>query len=156
LIDLAGSPNVRTNVNGRSVKTNDAGYALVPHAGSYVQNQAMFEPSDLPLEVGFSSQVAFVRPWPHSVGLVKFDIENTEGESFQVLDKNSKPLKVGSEVLLTEENQFIGRDGYFYLTGRAKGSELKIKTPDSTVCTAKLAERKVGQARSEPITVMCE
>lgn len=156
LIDLAGSPKVRANVSGRSVKTNNAGYALAPNAASYAQNQAMFEPSDLPLEVGFSSQVAFVTPWPRSVGLVKFDIVNTEGESFRVLDKNSKPLKVGSEVLLAEENQFIGRDGYLYLTNRAKGNEVKIKTPESIVCTAKLPERKAGQARSEPITVVCD
>jgi outer membrane usher protein len=156
LIDLAGSPKVRTNVNGRSVKTNDAGYALVPNAGSYVQNQAMFEPSDLPLEVGFSSQVAFVTPWPRSVGLVKFDIANTEGESFRVLDKNSLPIKVGSEVLLVEENQFIGRDGYLYLTSRTKDNEVKIKTPESITCTAILPERKIAQPRSEPITVICD
>lgn len=156
LIDLAGSPKVRANVGGRSVKTNDAGYALVPNAGSYVQNQAMFEPSDLPLEVGFSSQIAQVTAWPRSVALVKFDIANTEGESFRVLDSDSKPLKVGSEVLLSEENQFIGRDGYLYLTSRAKGNQVKIKTPESIICTAKLPERKSGQARSEPITVMCD
>jgi outer membrane usher protein FimD/PapC len=129
---------------------------LVPNAGSYVQNQAMFEPSDLPLEVGFSSQVAFVTPWPRSVGLVKFDIVNTEGESFRVLDKNSLPIKVGSEVLLVEENQFIGRDGYFYLSNRAKGNEVKIQTPELTICTAKLPERKAWQTRSEPISVICD
>ncbi len=156
LIDLAGSPNVRANVGGGSVKTNAAGYAFVPQATGYAQNQAMFEPSDLPLEVGFSSQVAFVTPWPRSVGLVKFDIANTVGESFRVLDKNSIPIKVGSEVLLAEENQFIGRGGYLYLTSRAKGNEVKIKTPESTICTAKLPERKTGQARSEPITVVCD
>jgi outer membrane usher protein len=156
LIDLAGSQKVRTNVNGQSVKTNDAGYALVPQAAGYAQNQAMFEPSDLPLEVGFSSQVAFVTPWPRSVGLVKFDVVNTEGESFRVLDRNSKPIQVGSEVLLAKENQFIGRDGSLYLTSRAKSNELKIKTPESAICTLKLPERKAGQARSEPITVVCE
>ena len=156
LIDLAGSPNVRANVGGGSVKTNAAGYAFVPQATGYAQNQAMFEPSDLPLEVGFSSQLAFVTPWPRSVGLVKFGIANTDGESFRVLDKNSNPIKVGSEVLLAEENQFIGRGGYLYLTSRAKGNEVKIKTPESTICTAKLPERKTGQARSEPITVICD
>lgn len=156
LIDLAGSPNVRTNVNGRSVKTNDAGYALLPNAGSYVQNQTMFEPSDLPLEVGFSSQIAQVTVWPRSVAMVKFDMANTEGESFRVLDKHSQPLPLGSEVLLAEENQFIGRDGYLYLIARSKGNEVKIKTPESITCAAKLPERKAGQARSEPITVICE
>jgi outer membrane usher protein len=156
LIDLAGSPNVRANVGGGSIRTNSAGYAFVPQATGYAQNQAMFEPSDLPLEVGFSSQIAFVTPWPRSVGLVKFDIANTEGESFRVLDKNSAPIKVGSEVLLSEENQFIGRDGYLYLISRAKGNEVKIKTPESMTCIAKLPERKAGQARSETITVVCE
>jgi outer membrane usher protein FimD/PapC len=156
LIDLAGSPKVRTNVGGRSVKTNDSGYALVPQATGYAPNQAMFEPSDLPLEVGFSSQVAFVTPWPRSVAVVKFDISNTEGESFLVLDKNNKPIKVGSEVLLAEENQFIGRGGYLYLTSRAKGNEVEIKIPESIICTAKLPERKTGQGRSEPITVICD
>lgn len=156
LIDLAGAPKVRTNVNGRSVKTNDAGYALVPQAAGYAQNQAMFEPSDLPLEVGFSSQVAFVTPWPRSVGLVKFDVDNTEGESFRVLDKNNTPLQVGSKFVLSEENQYVGRDGYLYLTSRTKDNEVKIKTPELTVCTAKLPERKTGQARSEPITVICD
>jgi outer membrane usher protein len=157
LIDLADSPNVRANVGGGSVKTNAAGYAFVPQATGYAPNQAMFEPSDLPLEVGFSSQVAFVTPWPRSVAVVKFDIANTEGESFRVLDKYSKPIKVGSEVLLAEENQFIGRGGYLYLTSRAKDNEVRIKTPDeSIVCIAKLPERKAGQARSEPITVVCD
>jgi outer membrane usher protein len=156
LMDLAGSPHVRTNVGGRSVKTNSAGYALVPQASSYAQNQAMFEPSDLPLEAGFSSQIAFVTPWPRSVGLVKFDIANTEGESFRMLDKNNAPITVGSEVLVSEESQFIGRDGYLYLTSRSNGNEVKIKTPELMVCTAKLPQRKAGQARSEPITVICE
>lgn len=157
LIDLAGSPQVRTHVGGQSVKTNDAGYALVPQGSAYMANQAMFEPSDLPLEMGFSSQVAFVTPWPRSVAVVKFDIANTEGESFRVLDNNSKPIKVGSEVLLSaEDNQFIGRDGYLYLSSRAKGNEVKIKTPESIICTAKLPERKAGQARSDPITVLCD
>lgn len=156
LIDLAGSPKVRTNVNGRSVKTNNAGYALVPNAGSYVQNQAMFEPSDLPLEVGFSSQIGSVTPWPRGVGLVKFDLANTEGESFLLLDKEGQPMKAGSEVLLMEENQFIGKGGLLYLTNRAQGNEIKIKTPDSSICATKLPERKEGQARSEPISLICE
>jgi outer membrane usher protein len=156
LVDLSGSPKVRTSIGGKSVKTNDAGYALVPHVTSYVQNQAMFEPSDLPLEVGFSSQIAQIAVWPRSVGLVKFDIANTEGESFRVLDKHSKPLPVGSEVLLAEENQFVGRDGYLYLATRSKGNEVKIKTPESITCAATLPLRKAGQARSEPLTVICE
>jgi outer membrane usher protein len=156
LVDLSGSPKVRTSIGGKSVKTDDTGYALVPHVTSYVQNQAMFEPSDLPLEVGFSSQIAQIAVWPRSVGLVKFDIANTEGESFRVLDKHSKPLPVGSEVLLAEENQFVGRDGYLYLATRSKGNKVKIKTPESIACVATLPIRKTGQARSEPLTVICE
>lgn len=121
LVDTDGLANVRILANNVVVgRTNKQGLLLVPHLGSYYNNDITIASADTPLNYSIEDQTRRVAPMYRSGGVVHFGINRVRPVTGSVVIRSGKSAIVPAFGLLeltaggTKVTSDIGEDGEIY------------------------------------------
>lgn len=121
LVDADGLANVRILANNVVVgRTNKSGLLVVPHLGSYYNNDITIDSADTPLNYSIEDQTRRLAPMYRSGGVVHFGINRVRPVTGTLLIRSGASNVIPAFGLLelssgdTKVNSDIGEDGAIY------------------------------------------
>ncbi|CAI1567271.1 Outer membrane usher protein fimD precursor [Serratia quinivorans] len=117
LVAAPGADNVSVS-NTTGVSTDWRGYAVVPYANTYHENEVSLESGDLPTNVDLEDSVKKVVPTSGALVLASFKTRVGE-RVLLTLMRNGKPLPFGATVspVDSDNSGIVGDNGQVYLAG---------------------------------------
>ena len=127
LVAAPGAASVPVE-NSTGIRTDWRGYAIVPYASMYRENQTALDVRKLDDQSDIDSAVS--HNVPTRGALVRADFKVRSGiRAMVTLTKNNKPLPFGTVVMSADGNSsgLVGEDGVVYLSGLLPQGELKAQ-----------------------------
>lgn len=124
LIAAPGASNIGV-ANTSGVKTDSRGYAVIPYASTYRENEVSLNTADLPANIDLNSNVEKVVPTQGALALARFETQVGERALLTVRYKG-KPLPFGTTVGHDggRNSGIVGDEGQVYLAGLSPSGNL--------------------------------
>jgi outer membrane usher protein len=146
VVDTNGVKGVHVLSENRDAGTTDsAGKLLVPDLHSYQPNQIAIDPNDVPPDASLPYASRLVRPQDRSGVVVKFPIRKSHGALVAMVDRNGKPVPVGSTATLQSTGAVVsvGYDGLAFIVGLESRNRVTVQFPDGQRCSVTFAYRPI-------------
>jgi outer membrane usher protein len=130
LVKAPGAGNVRVTGNS-GVKTDGRGYAVVPYATPYRNNQILLDTQTLPDDVDITMSSTSVIPARGAVARADFNPRVGQRVLMTLTRSNGQPVPFGAMVSDLNNKSYsgniVGDDGQVYLTGMSDSGRLGVK-----------------------------
>jgi len=148
VVSTDGISGVPVKLENNPIGTTDShGMLLVEPLNSYQNNQVSIDPMQLPQDVRIDHVKTVATPTDRAGTLVKFGITAVQAGVLTLVDRNGKPLPLGSQVRVHGQSggdpALVGFDGQAYLETLQQHTLLDVVTPEGE-CHVAFDYRKVG------------
>lgn len=115
--------------NNANIKTNAAGYAVLPYATPYRKNRVTLQTEDLKHDIEIKNSTTEVIPTKGAIVLAEYETRRGHKILLTVRDHEGKPLSFGARVedIHGREIGTVGMQGKIYLTGANPKDTLIVK-----------------------------
>ncbi|SFN06744.1 outer membrane usher protein [Izhakiella capsodis] len=125
LVDAAGAADVSV-ADMQGIHTDSRGYALVPYASQYQQNEVALDVSTLNNHTDIDNPVVSVVPTQGAIVRARFRV-HSGAHALLTLLHNGQPLPFGTAVTSGSDGGLVGDGGQVYLTGLSSQDSLQAK-----------------------------
>ncbi len=128
---------INTSVLNGNVKTDSAGYAVVPYLSDFQKNAVILDPSSLPDNVELQKNTLNVYPIKDAIVRADFATRTGAQAIFSLEDLQGNPLPFGAMVFLEGDTGkgdtmfIVGDKGQAYITGLPPKGILHVKWGDN-------------------------
>ncbi|MEB6377627.1 fimbrial biogenesis outer membrane usher protein [Leclercia adecarboxylata] len=115
--------------NQKTIRTNAAGYAVLPFATAYHRNTVSLDSHALPANVDLTNSSVTTVPTKDAIVMAFFSARVGYKALF-IMKKDSHPLPFGTQVTALDNDRsqgIVANDGQVYLAGLRKAGRLKAK-----------------------------
>jgi outer membrane usher protein len=144
LVKAPGAGNVRVTGN-TGVITDGRGYAVVPYATPYRNNQIMLDTQTLPDDVDITMSSTSVIPSRGAVVRADFNPRVGQRVLMTLIRSNGDPVPFGAMVTdlnnKSNNGNIVGDGGQVYLTGMGDSGKLSVKWGNATSQTCEVNYR---------------
>ncbi|EFH8944701.1 fimbria/pilus outer membrane usher protein [Escherichia coli] len=149
LVHVPDVPDARV-MNGRNVRTNNKGFALVPFVALYEKNNISIDPSSLPDGVELSESSKTIYPTKGAIVSLEYKVHSGH-QALINLTYRGKPVPLGAFVTIDDQVFIVGHSGQVYVSGVPESGNLKVKWGDkeSHVSTYKLNTKLPYRSKSD-------
>jgi outer membrane usher protein len=159
VVSTDGIPNVPVKLQNNVIGTTDAdGMLLVTPLNSYQNNLISIDPMQLPADMKIEHVNVQAAPSDRAGTLVRFGIKPARSAALILVDRNGKPLALGSKVSLrgqAGEPALVGFDGAVYMDALDARNVLDVQTPTGA-CTVRFDYKKQGDGIPQIGPLTCE
>lgn len=140
VVSTGGQPDIPVNYENQPVgKTNKNGYLLVSGVSSYYPATYSINTLNLPADTSIAQTEQRIALRRHSGYLVEFPMEQQRVANVILHDAQGEPLPVTSQVSREgKPTAVVGYDGIAWIENLEESSELNVRMPDGSRCTARL------------------
>ncbi|RXV73705.1 fimbrial biogenesis outer membrane usher protein [Burkholderia stabilis] len=127
LVRSEGAANVGVIAHA-GVRTDRAGYAVVPHVVPYRQNRIALRTAELDRQLEIRNAIVHVVPTRGAVVLAPFEVEAGR-LMLDVADDTGKPVPFGAAVLTSDGKEvgMVGPNGQGFVTGVERAGDLLVR-----------------------------
>lgn len=142
VVRVGDYPGIRVYSDNQLVAvTNSNGVAMLPLLRPYEVNSVRIDPDDLPLDAQVDLYEKDAVPYRRSGILVDFKARPSAGALISLMLPNGQPMPIGAVAqLVGSEPEFpIGKDGAVYVTGLTKESVIRVRQLSGQLCEVRFA-----------------
>lgn len=146
LVSTDGVAGVPVQLENRPIGvTDEKGMLLVSRLNAYQDNRLSIDPMQLPADIRIDRVRATATPGDRAGTLVRFGITPIRAASIVLVDREGKPLPLGSAVRVNGEGHgaLVGFDGAVYVDTLQDRNVIDVATPVGN-CRARFDDRGHG------------
>jgi outer membrane usher protein len=160
VVSTDGVPNVPVTHENNVIGTTDSrGMLLVPQLNAYQDNKIGIDPLSLPPDMRFGGTRMVATPSDRAGTLVRFEVRQVRAAMLTLLEKNGKPVPVGSMVRQRATKMkpaMVGFDGALYLEELDAHNVLDITRPGGAVCHVVFDYQRSTDGMPQNATLTCK
>ncbi len=140
LVEVPGYADVGVGFQSSTqVRTDAAGYALLPRLQPYQRNSIRLDASELPINAELDNLELIVVPAARSGVKVTFPVRSGQAALIKIVMQDQQVAPAGAEIELVGDTKefFVARRGEAFITGLQTHNTLRLKYNDD-VCTVQV------------------
>jgi outer membrane usher protein len=140
LVEVPGYPDIGVGFQSSTqVRTDAAGYALLPRLQPYQRNSIRLDATELPINAELDNLEIITVPAARSAVKVRFPVRSGRAALIKIVMEDQQVAPAGAEIELIGDSKefFVARRGEAFITGLQAQNTLRLKH-DGNTCTVQV------------------